>query len=141
MELSPPHTPASGTGARTHPASLKEEQEGGRQLRAEFTGSVLRMRLKTVGKKRVHRNLPPSGVLARGVPTGKGGALWLERDSIPEGTLRGFTQLASVSQLCPTLCDPMDCSPPGYSVLGPLQAGILEWVAISFSRGSSRPRT
>ena len=45
-----------------------------------------------------------------------------------------------VSQLCPTLCDPIDCSPPGSSVLGILQARILEWVAISFSRGSSQPR-
>ena len=41
---------------------------------------------------------------------------------------------------CPTLCDPMDCSPPGSSVHGILQARILEWVAISFSRGSSQPR-
>ena len=39
-----------------------------------------------------------------------------------------------------TLCDPMDCSPPGSSVHGVLQARILEWVAISFSRASSRPR-
>ena len=45
-----------------------------------------------------------------------------------------------VTQLCPTPCDPMDCSPPGSSVQGILQARILEWVAISFSRGSSRPR-
>ena len=45
-----------------------------------------------------------------------------------------------VAQLCPTLCDPMDCSPPGSSVYGILQAGILEWAAIAFSRGSSRPR-
>ena len=37
------------------------------------------------------------------------------------------------------LCDPMDCSPPGSSVHGIFQARILEWVAISFSRGSSRP--
>ena len=36
-------------------------------------------------------------------------------------------------------CDPMDCSPPGSSVHGILQARILEWIAISFSRGSSRP--
>ena len=44
-------------------------------------------------------------------------------------------------QLCPTLCDPMDCSPPGSAVHGILQAKILEWVAISFSRGgSSQPR-
>ena len=45
-----------------------------------------------------------------------------------------------VTQLCPTLCDPMDCSPPGSSVRGFLQARILEWVAIPFSRGSSGPR-
>ena len=45
-----------------------------------------------------------------------------------------------VAQLCPTLCDPMDCSLPGSSIRGILQARILEGVAISFSRGSSRPR-
>ena len=44
------------------------------------------------------------------------------------------------AQLCPTLCDPMDCSPPGSSVHGIVQARILEWVAISYSRGSSQPR-
>ena len=44
-----------------------------------------------------------------------------------------------VTQLCPTLCDPTDCSSPGSSVYGILQARILEWVAISFSRGSSWP--
>ena len=38
------------------------------------------------------------------------------------------------------LCNPMDCSPPDSSVCGILQARILEWVAISFSRGSSQPR-
>ena len=43
-------------------------------------------------------------------------------------------------QSCPTLCNPVDCSPPGFSVHGILQARILEWVAIPFSRGSSRPR-
>ena len=39
-----------------------------------------------------------------------------------------------VTQLCLTLCDPMDYSPPGSSVHGTLQARILEWVAISFPR-------
>ena len=45
----------------------------------------------------------------------------------------------SVAQSCLTLCNPMDCSPPGSSVHGILQARILEWVAISSSRGSSQP--
>ena len=43
----------------------------------------------------------------------------------------------SVIQSCPTLCDTVDCSPPGSSVRGIFQARILEWVSISFSRGSS----
>ena len=42
-----------------------------------------------------------------------------------------------VTQSCPTLCNTMDCSPPGSSVHRISQAKILEWVAISFSRGSS----
>ena len=45
-----------------------------------------------------------------------------------------------VAQSCPTLCDPMDCSPPGSTVHGVLQARILEWIAFPFSRGSSQPR-
>ena len=46
----------------------------------------------------------------------------------------------SVRQSWSTLCDPMDCSLPGSSIHGISQARILEWVAISFSKGSSRPR-
>ena len=45
-----------------------------------------------------------------------------------------------VAQLCPTLCDPVDCSLPGSSVHGILQARILEWIVIPFSKGSSWPR-
>ena len=48
--------------------------------------------------------------------------------------------VCEVAQSCPTLCDSMDCSPSGSSVHGILQARILEWVAISFSRASSWPR-
>ena len=48
--------------------------------------------------------------------------------------------VSTVAQSCPTLCDPMDCSLPGSSVHGIFQTRILEWVAISFSRRSSRPR-
>ena len=47
---------------------------------------------------------------------------------------------SEVAQLCPTLCNPMDWNPPGSSIHGIFQARILEWVAISFSRGSPRPR-
>ena len=45
-----------------------------------------------------------------------------------------------VAQSCPTLCNPMDCSPPGSSVNGILQARILEWVSISYSRASFQLR-
>ena len=52
-----------------------------------------------------------------------------------------FTSSESeVAQSYLTLCDPMDCSLPGSSVHGIFQARILEWVAISFSRGSFRPK-
>ena len=44
-----------------------------------------------------------------------------------------------VTQPCPTLCNPMDCSPTGSSVYGIPQVRILEWVSIPFSRGSSHP--
>ena len=44
------------------------------------------------------------------------------------------------AQSCPTLCDPIDCSLPGFSVHGIFQARVLDWFAISFSRGSSQSR-
>ena len=57
-------------------------------------------------------------------------------DVIESLTLRYFTSAAAAAkslQSCPTLCDPIDGSPPGSPVPGILQARILEWVAISFS--------
>ena len=48
--------------------------------------------------------------------------------------------LCLVTQSCLTLCSPVDCSPPGFSVHGILQARILEWFAMPSSRGSSQPR-
>ena len=59
--------------------------------------------------------------------------LWVSRS-------RAVLCCAELLQLCPVLCDPMDCSPPGSSAHGMLQARILEGVAISSSSGSSRPR-
>ena len=50
---------------------------------------------------------------------------------------RGYSEVA---QSCPTLCNPIDCSLPGFSIHGVFQARVLEWVAFSFSRGSSWPR-
>ena len=44
------------------------------------------------------------------------------------------------TQSCPTLCDSMDCSLPRSTIHGIFQARVLEWIAISFSRGSSQPR-
>jgi len=51
--------------------------------------------------------------------------------------LKSYESESEVAQLCPTLCDPMDCSIPGFSVHEILQARVLEWGAIAFSRGSS----
>ena len=52
----------------------------------------------------------------------------------------GEVKWSEVAQSCPTVCDPMDCSLPGSSVHGIFQAVVLEWIAISFSRGSSQAR-
>ena len=57
------------------------------------------------------------------------------------GTLKlELPQKVKGAQSRPILCNAMDCSPPGSSVRGILQARILQWVAIPFSRGSSQPR-
>ena len=91
------------------------------------------------------------GKLSSGHRTGKGQfSFQFQRNAMPKNA-QTPTQLHSshtlvrkkeseVAQLCPTICDPMDCSLPGSSLHGILQARVLEWVAISFSRGSSQPR-
>ena len=56
-----------------------------------------------------------------------------------DGTFYHTRVQVLVTQSCPTLNDPMDCSLPGSSVHGILQARILEWVSIPFSRGTSEP--
>ena len=55
-------------------------------------------------------------------------------------TATWFGYACEVAQSCLTLGDSMDCGLPGFSIHGIFQARILDWVAISFSRGSSRPR-
>ena len=60
--------------------------------------------------------------------------------SLATTTTSSSSSIVLVAKSCPTLCDPMDCSPPGSYVHGILQARILEWVAIPFPRGSFQPR-
>ena len=64
----------------------------------------------------------------------------LSREAEKNASVWYFVHVCSVTKSCPSLCQPMDCSPPGSFVHGILQARILEWVAISFSRGYSWPR-
>ena len=78
----------------------------------------------------------PPGELRKCQPCGLSGPLGPGRSYI---CLLLLNVRVSVAQSCPTLCDPMDCSPPGFSVHGILQARTLEWVAMPFSRGSSWP--
>ena len=73
-------------------------------------------------------------------PSGVGCDPALLPPSILPGARGTKGQLLLSFRACLTLCDPMDCSPPGSSVPGILQPRILEWVAISFSRGSSQSR-
>ena len=87
---------------------ISQAEKGGRILWTEKTTGVL---LRTMGYMQETTNNP----------------LFLEK--------MGCMYMCSVAQWCPTLCDPMDCSPPGSSVHGILQARILEWIAIPFSRG------
>ena len=76
----------------------------------------------------------PLNTVTRGAAEGKGSRRTRVLDPMMSSPMR-----AKSLHSCPTLCDPMDCSPPGSPVYGILQARILEWAAMS-SRGSSRPR-
>ena len=58
---------------------------------------------------------------------------------VAKNQTRLSSSVVLVAQSCPTLCNPVDWSLPGSSAHGILQARILEWVAMTFSRGSSRP--
>ena len=83
--------------------------------------------------KNWRRARQPTPVFLPGESHGQRGAWW----SIVHGVTESESE---VTQLCQTLCDPMDCSLPGSSLHGIFQARALEWGAISFSRGSSWPR-
>ena len=78
------------------------------------------------------------------VPKEMPGGVWAETQGTavqpPWPLQSGVCCAVLVTQLWPTLWDPVNCSPLGSSVHGLLQAGILEWVAMPSSRGSSQPR-
>ena len=73
-------------------------------------------------------------------PLGWTGWISLQSKGLSRVFSNTIVQKKKSFQLCPILCDPMGFSPPGSSVCGILQARVLEWVAISFARGSSWPR-
>ena len=81
--------------------------------------------MKKVGLK---LNIQKTKVLASGPITS-----W-QMDGETVETVADFIFENEVAQLCPTHCDPVDCSPLGSSVHGILPAGVLEWFAISSSR-------
>ena len=83
-----------------------------------------------------------SSVLAWRIPgTGEPGGLpSMESHRVGHDWRDLATAAAAVAQLNPILCNPMDWSPPGSSVHEIFQGRIMEWVAICFSRGSSKPR-
>ena len=67
------------------------------------------------------------------------GCTWVLQVSVEDFAHKEKVKV-SVAHSCLTLCDSLDCSLSGFSAHGTLQARLLEWVAIPFSRGSSRPR-
>ena len=87
----------------------------------------------------IRRNMCPLGLWLKGQVPASFGVLHLPMNLFvcevhPRWETFWTRVHAKSLQLCPTLCDPMDCRPPGSSVRGIFQAGILEWVAVSSSR-------
>ena len=87
------------------------------ELWMEGPDIVQEKEIKTISKKKKYKT-----------------AKWLSEEALQIAMKRRESE-SEVTQSCPTLCNPVGCSPPGSSVHGILQARILEWVAISFSRG------
>ena len=106
----------------------KETQQNGELSRRIL--SLSRMSRQHPGEDMESVGLPPSSTVASGPSF-----LF-----VPHVFFKMKVKEREATQSCLTLCDPMDCSLPGSSIHGIFQARILEWVAISFSRRSSRPR-
>ena len=90
------------------------------------------------------RHLLPSSLACPSSPVRNQPSLKLLPLCTDPGVLQAHLKVKKVkvlvTQSCPTLWEPTDCSPPGSSVLGTLQARLLGWLAIPFSSGSFRPR-
>ena len=97
------------------------------------------LQMRCFSNLKVHLNHPESFKM---LPVSKYIMSTKDTENFPSLYRNFWSEVKSsqVTQSCPTLCDPVDYSPPGSSVHGILQARILEWVAISFSRGSSWPK-
>ena len=100
-----------------------------------FMASCVGARIVILKAKREIKGLGRTAYFSSGFREYKVGPVTHEAFGAHEGEGEG-----EVAQSCPTLWDAVDCSLPGFSVHGILQARILEWITISFSRGSSQPR-
>ena len=108
-----------------------------RMIMISISKSIL-LYIKRASTNKVFRTLPrtwasPVAQLVKKLPANQ--ETWIrslggQEDSLEEGTAAAA---AKSLQSCPTLCDPIEGSPPGSPVPGILQARVLEWVAISFS--------
>ena len=136
--VSSPHFP-SVQGGDTGPSDLcrpgdpRVSVDGAPQLRLLERESLLSIHQRPVG--------PPSGErVTVGAPSS---VCMHETHSVTSDSLQPCEPCVCVcvciTQSCPTLCDAMDCSPPGSSVHGILQATILEWVAVSSSASPMMP--
>ena len=119
----------------TRERKLQSDLGGGLAFQRAGAYILVRRRTEIMGSRRRSKSSP--GKKANCTTKQKGEPMWGKSQPLSNYMYACFFLVA---KSYPTLCDPMDCSPPGSSVHGILQARILEWVAISFSRGSSRPR-
>ena len=118
--------PVSRAGNQARAGALRAAGIGGAGLRPPLQPSAsVSLAWEMKGLRTLMRHWAPSGL-----------------PCIPQTVFKDALMICccSISQSCLTLCDPVDCSLPGSSVHGILQARTLEWVAIPFSRGSSWPR-
>ena len=133
---------------RTLPAVREQEMKWLSEALNQHAAELGTVWLLFVGKLRSRQRLPRQSLVCLGQPSARQAAtaclLYVYSLCVQllllefSGNYKSFMKVkVLVAQLCPTLCDPMDCSLPGSSVHGILQARILEWVAIHFSRGCS----